>query len=110
MDNREQIIREGDLHSVIVVDGIEFEIRYGYYADYERQNWEPEPVFPDLKSNPVYTAAGIPIVTQMQDVCEHFELDAMCDNDGRCADCIHFYSKDNELIGICKCNKNNKKQ
>ncbi len=97
--------REGALHSVIVVEDISFEIRYGYYADYEREHWEPEPIFPDLKKNPIYTSKGVPIVTQMQDVCENFELHPARDNDGRCADCIHFYNEENKLIGLCRCEK-----
>jgi len=102
MSNDQNKIHEGDLFDTIIVDGVSFEIRYGYYADFERERWEPMPIFPDLKTNPVYTTDGELIVTQMQDICEKYKRRPKRTDDERCADCIFFTSENKKLIGICR--------
>lgn len=89
--------KDGELYKVISLGGKEFEIRYGYYEDYERESGEPIPIYPDFIKNPCKTDDGRPFVTQMQAICEYgtssFE-------DGFCVDCKHFVEGE-ELIGIC---------
>ncbi len=99
-------IREGDLYEVIEVSGREFEIRYGYYDEKEREHWEPEPIFPDLKNNPVYTDDGYMIVTQMQDICDEFKLKDGFENNEICAECTYFVNEDKKMIGICTKQRN----
>ena len=96
-------MHEGDLYKKISIGGRDFEIRYGFYADYERESGlnDPIPIYPDFKAHPMYTADGFPFVTQMQGVCEHGDSRFL---DGFCIDCRYFVGGD-DLIGICKCKK-----
>ena len=96
--------RDGDLYKIISLFGKSFEIRYGYYEEYERESGEPIPIYPDFVSCPVHTEEGYPFVTQMQELCEHGESDF---SDAFCADCKHYRHGD-DLIGICTCEKNKK--
>lgn len=95
--------KDGDLYKVVDVLGTQFELRYGYYEEYEKNSGEPVPIYPDFKKNPVYAKNGYPFVTQMQELCPQgtspFE-------DGCCVDCPHFLPGD-DLIGICQ-NESNK--
>lgn len=95
---------EGTLFKNISLFGKNFEIRYGYYADYERDDEEndPIPIYPDFLQSPAFTDDGYPFVTQMQDLCPHGESDQP---NACCADCPYFQHGD-ELIGICRCEKN----
>ncbi len=97
-------VRDGDLYKKITVKNKTFELRYGYYEDFERHTGEPIPIYPDFKLHPVYTDEGYPFVTQMQELCIHGESKF---KDGYCVDCRHFTQGD-ELIGICSCEKNRK--
>lgn len=94
--------KEGDLYKVVNMHGKSFELRYGYYEDYERGVSEPIPIYPDFKCAPQYTASGHPFVTQMQALCEH---GVSSFQDGCCADC-RYYRDGEDLIGICICEKN----
>lgn len=96
-------IRDGDFYKRIDLWGRTFELRYGYYEEYERDKGEPVPIFPDFKSNPVYTEEGYPFVTQMQELCQYGNSQF---EDGCCVDCVH-YLHGEDLIGICT-NKKNK--
>ncbi|MBE6697948.1 MAG: hypothetical protein E7581_05440 [Ruminococcaceae bacterium] len=98
--------REGDLYGIVNVYGKIFEIRYGYYEDYERNSKynDPVPVYPDLYKSPEYSNEGYPIVTQMQVVCEHYSGNL---TEGRCGLCPHF-QKGERLFGLCKCSKRQK--
>lgn len=96
--------RDGDLYKVIFINGRVFEIRYGYYEEFERDSSDPVPIYPDLRSNPIYDSDGRRIVTAMQDICDHFEGD--CGELG-CYGCRHYRSVD-DLIGICLSEKNKK--
>ena len=98
-------IREGGHYKTISLFGKTFEIKYGYYEEYERARSEPVPIYPDLKENPVYTDDGYPIVTQMQELCEMGESKFQ---DGFCTDCKYFEHGD-DLIGRCTCEANRKK-
>lgn len=99
-------VKEGTLFKTISLFGKSFEIRYGYYADYERDNEdnEPIPIYPDFLQAPVYTDDGYPFVTQMQDLCEHGESDQ---KEAYCIDCPYYVHGD-ELIGTCRCEKRRK--
>lgn len=94
---------EGDLFKIISLHGRTFEIRYGYYEDYERKSEfsEPIPIYPDFLKNPVYTEDGYPFVTHMQSLCEHGNSYYI---EGCCSDCSHFEDGD-DFIGICICDK-----
>lgn len=98
--------REGDLYGIVDVCGKVFEIRYGYYEDYERNSKynDPVPVYPDLYKSPAYSKEGFPIVTQMQQVCEMYHGNSA---DGRCGLCPHFH-KEARLFGLCKCSSRRK--
>ncbi len=99
---------EGDIYKVISLHGKEFTIRYGYYADYERENHknDPIPIYPDFEKTPVYTDEGYPFVTQIQDLCPHGES---LQKEAFCIDCPHF-NHGEELIGICKNHKRKRKE
>lgn len=94
--------KEGDLYKVYRIDRHVFQIRYGYYADNERGRVEPLPVFPDLRTSPVYTAEGAPIVTLLQRPCLHYQPRTPHRREDWCGDCCH-YSGGREEIGICRC-------
>ena len=94
--------KDGDLYKVVTVRGVSFELRYGYYEDFERGVGEPIPIYPDFRKTPEYTDDGYPFVTQMQELCEHGESRF---EDGCCADCRYFLDGD-ELFGICACPDN----
>lgn len=97
-----QMIREGDIHEVICVGGHSFTIRYGYYSDAERHSTDPIPIYPCFITNPHYTQEGHPLVTRVQDACEHYHTDEGSGGDGWCADCVHCSNTQHE-IGICRC-------
>ena len=82
-------ISEGDLYKVLEAFGKRFEIKYGYYEDFERSDQDPIPIYPDFQSNPEYTADGSPFVTQMQDMCRHAVFKASGLWDECCSNCIH---------------------
>jgi len=98
-------IRDGDLYKIISLFGKEFEIKYGYYEEYERTRGEPIPIYPDFERYPEHTEEGYPFVTQMQELCEHGESEI---SDAYCADC-KYYKHGEDLIGICTCEKNKNK-
>lgn len=92
-------VRDGDLYKLIKVYDREFDLRYGYYEEFERDIGEPIPIYPDFLKEPIYTADGRPFVTAMQDVCGEYSGSG---NDNVCFSCEH-YEAGEELIGICKC-------
>lgn len=98
-------IREGELYKTVELFGHAFELRYGYYEEFERERGEPIPIYPDFKNSPVYTKEGFPFVTQMQELCEHGTSKF---KDGCCADCEHYHHGE-ELIGICTNEMNKQK-
>ena len=98
-------IRDGDLFKIINIYGKTFEIRYGYYEEFERGRSEPIPIYPDFKANPQYTDDGKPFTTQMQEVCKNGSSKF---KEGFCVDC-KFFQNAEDLIGVCQ-NKMNKKR
>ena len=101
------IYKEGDLYKVISLFGKTFELRYGYYDDKDRASTYNEviPIYPDFLKSPIYTYEGHPFVTQMQDICLHYDGDK---NGEECFSCRHYQHGD-DLIGICKCTGNKAK-
>ena len=97
-------VKEGELYKTVEIYGHRIELLYGYYEDYERNRGEPIPIYPDLKSSPIYTSEGFPIVTQMQDLCVHSQCRFQ---DGCCGECDHF-RQCVELFGVCANPKNQK--
>jgi hypothetical protein len=95
----------GDLYKIIEISGKQFEIRYGYYEEFEAGRTDPLPIYPDFRREPVYNDNGEPFVTSMQDVCSHFRGETV---DGFCIECP-YYSHGDELIGICTNKKNRSK-
>lgn len=96
--------REGDLYKQVTVAGKTFELFYGYYEEFERYGKynDPIPIYPNFIAKPEYTDDGIPFVTKMQDICQHYQGKATGDS---CAQCAHF-QKGDDLIGLCRCPHN----
>lgn len=97
--------KEGDLFKTIFLEGVSFDIRYGFYEDRDRhtQFAEPMPLYPDFTRSPVYTPEGVPFVTAIQDICKHFI--GKQDINSVCGDCAAYRHGD-ELIGTCSCPNN----
>ena len=95
-------IKEGDLYGVLDIHGHTIELRYGYYEEIDRARGELIPIYPDFKKHPLYTREGYPLVTQMQEPCEHKDAPHA---DGYCFDCRYFKGC-LDLIGICENGKN----
>lgn len=108
MNRKCPTIREGDLYEVLLVDGGTFEIRYGYYEDYERNDSEPIPIYPDLEKNTIYGASGKRIVTHMQEPCSHFKPKTDEDTE-RCCGCCKHYPQNRQMIEVCQCRHNQSK-
>lgn len=100
--------KEGDLYKVITVHGKTFEIRYGFYEESDRNSSfaEPMEIYPDFVKQPQYTDDGVPFVTAIQVPCESFS--GTRDENSICEECV-FYEHCEELLGICNCPKNKKK-
>ena len=96
-------IREGDIYGVFKVGESNFEIRYGYYEESDRLGKynDPIPIYPNFLERPQYDNEGYPFVTEMQDICEHFDGKLLVDI---CCGCSYF-EKGQDLIGICRCPK-----
>ena len=104
MNGLKEKIREGDIHKVITVQDQTFEIRYGYYEDYEREKWDPIPIYPDFIKDPMYDKDGYPFVTSMQYACKYY-VSKQKNGDSWCADCIYFPDEKQE-IAVCRCSNN----
>ena len=96
--------KEGEIFKTVSIGGATFTIKYGYYEDYEREQGEPIPIYPDLKKEPAYADDGRLIVTQMQDTCKYSNVKT---KDSFCVECKHFRYGD-DLIGFCNHRKNKK--
>lgn len=102
--------KEGDVYKIIRIGDHVFELRFGYYADFERECGEPVVVYPDLIRERRYTSEGNRIVTAVQDSCKYYEVPTHKESDDCCGDCTHFSTQCDDDIGICKCVQNSKKQ
>ncbi len=92
--------KEGEPYRTVEAFGERFEIRYGYYEEFERESGEPIPIYPDFEREPRYTVRGEPFVTAMQDMCGDAEFKAVGLSDECCENCRYF-KRGEELIGIC---------
>lgn len=101
-DHQPAIPKEGDLYKEVSISGKTFRLLYGYYESFERESPfnEPIPIYPDFIKDPHYTADGVPIVTAMQNICEHYF--GKHDEDSSCSECAYFQNSE-ELFGLCKC-------
>ncbi len=96
-------IRDGDLYQRFEIEGVIFEIYYGYSTDSERRHgWEPSPIYPDFTAIPQYTPSGYPFATVYQDGCEHYKPIIHKSEDHWCYNC-EMFDKREKHIGICKC-------
>lgn len=91
--------KEGDLYKELTVFGKTFEIRYGYYEDFERQHHEPMAIYPNFIEHPEFTEEGQPFVTAMQDICQHYVGVPHGDTCGECS----CFRKGPDLFGLCDC-------
>lgn len=99
--------KEGGLYKVIQIEEHTFELRFGFYAEFERETSEPVVIYPDLAENRLYTADGRRIVTAIQDPCSSYTVSTPKAKDMCCNDCDH-YVRSGEEIGICTCSANRK--
>ena len=99
--------REGDLYKIVRIGEHTFELRFGFYAEFERKLGEPVVVYPNLKQNRFYTPEGYRIVTAIQDPCECYRVSGYKVWDECCNDC-DYYRISGEEIGICTCPANSK--
>ena len=99
--------KEGDLYKILEVGGYIFELRFGFYADFERECAEPVVIYPDLNLNKIYTKDGKRIVTAIQDPCVNYKIHSGLEGRECCSDCVYYryYGDD---IGICMCELNHK--
>lgn len=104
MTNELNIPKEGDLHSVVSIGGYTFELRYGYYEECDRQSGEPFVLYPDLKTNPLFTEEGNRIVSAIQSICEHYAIPEGRGKEDCCYTCA-YYSNRTDDIGICRCER-----
>ena len=102
MERKNQSIQEGDIYEVLSVDGETFEIRYGYYEDFERENSEPIPIYPDLAKTVIFGTSGKRIVTHMQEPCSYFHPVSE-EGTERCCGCCQFYPANRQMINACEC-------
>ena len=101
-DDRKEIHREGDLYKSLNIEGVRFDIYYGYYEDCDRENSavDPMPIYPDFINDPRFTESGFPFVTKMQSACRYYKGRDLKEKD--CAEC-RYYQHGAELVGICTC-------
>ncbi len=107
MDSVNPIPVEGQLYKTIHIDEHIFELRYGYNEDYEREHCHPVVLFPDLETEPLHTRDGYPIVTAVQEPCQHYTVPPGQEPEQWCADCIYYPGVHQEM-GICSCDKRRK--
>ncbi|MBE6639529.1 MAG: hypothetical protein E7616_08815 [Ruminococcaceae bacterium] len=92
--------KEGDLYKTVKIEEHTFELRFGFYEDFERNNGDPVVIYPDLNQNKLYTKDGRRIVTAIQDPCEYYTVPNRSACNGCCSDCAYFSDPEDE-IGIC---------
>ena len=101
-------IRDGDLHRIVEIDGVEFKIYYGYLSESEKdKGWKPYPVYPDFIKEPQYTKDGKAFATAFQDPCRHYAPRGT--GESWCSNCELFMKKDT-YIGICQCSYNKERK
>ncbi len=96
-------MKEGTLYKRVEIEGVTFEIDYGYLTDEHRQRgWDAEPLYPDFVERPQYTRDGFPFANAYQDVCEHYQRKPSKNDDDWC-DLCKLFEKHETYIGICRC-------
>jgi hypothetical protein len=98
--------REGDVYAVVTVFDKTFELKYGYYDDKDRSG-PPDVIYPDFIHHPIYIQSGEPIVTMMQDACQHYRGNIKRADDATCGECKHF-CRAKEWFGVCRLPKKQK--
>ena len=98
--------KEGRIYKTVTVEDVIFEIRYGYYEEFERARGEPVPIYPDFIKNPKYAKDGRPFVTAMQDICPHFVGE---EGSLGCHGC-KYYEAGDDLVGLCNCEHNRRSE
>ncbi|MBQ9736702.1 MAG: hypothetical protein IJV96_07965 [Clostridia bacterium] len=99
---------EGAPYKTVHAFGHTFSLTYGYYEERDRTH-PPDVLYPDLAKYPVFTEAGEPLVTLMQDACAHFRPAAERHPDATCAECEHLL-RGEDWFGLCRCKENRKKK
>ncbi len=99
------IPKEGDLFKIIQIEGMTFEIRYGYYEERDRHTKDAQPIeiYPNFIEKPQHTVEGVPFATEMQSSCEHYN--GKMYEDSVCGDWAFYQARD-ELLGLCQCPHN----
>ena len=95
-------IKDGAHYKTVEIEGIKFEIRYGYESDADRRRgWEPTPQYPDFAKVPQYTKKGTPFALAYGGPCRYYApIDKDADDDW-CANCQRFDQRE-EFIGLCQ--------
>lgn len=102
--------KEGDIYKSLEIEGVSFEIRYGYYdPELERGRIEPMPIFPNFEDDPQYTKKGYMFITADQAICKHFEPKSRESDEGWCNDCKHLELYES-CLGVCRCENNRKRE
>ena len=104
MFEKDMFPREGDLYRIITVEGHRFELRYGYYAEFERGG-DPVVIYPNLMKERLYTSDGKMLACSVQEPCEHYLVPYGKEKNDCCDDCI-YYSEPRDEISICLCEQN----
>lgn len=100
--------REGDLYRVIEIGGHRFELRFGFYEEFEREFGEPVVIYPDLAEVKLYDEGGKRIVTAIQNPCSHYKVPENKSRDECCCDC-EYYRYYGDDIGTCACAENDRR-
>ena len=99
-------IKDGDVYKIINIQGRVFELKYGFYEEYEKDSSDPIPIYPDFLANPEYTDEGIPFVSGIQTACGGFDGK---DRELGCYGCKYF-SEYEDLIGLCRLESNRRRE
>ena len=98
--------REGDVYAEVELFEKRFQLKYGYYDERDRAG-PPDVIYPDFIKEPVYTSAGEPLATMMQDACPHYLGDTQKKEDAACGECS-FFERGPEWFGRCRSPSNKK--
>lgn len=101
-------IKEGTLYKSVEIEGVLFDIYYGYECEGERAHgWDPSPLYPDFAKNPLHTKNGKPFALIYDEPCDEYlpiskTTECIC-----CANC-KLFEKREEIIGVCNAEKRRK--
>ena len=94
---------EGELFRSFEIEGVRFDIYYGYESDSVRlRGWEPTPQYPDLLSEPIFTPKGQRFCLTYLEACERFDPISPGTERRCCATC-RLFDRREEYVGICRC-------